>query len=205
MRTRRREQVPTGANTAEVDRYIDDVVERMKVHLANIEGAQAAMIDETKKAALLLFEAREKYPDRERDICKRVGIQFEGTRYYELLSIGAGRKTLAQIKDANTKRKRAERDRKKTLPPPAPKPSLASPTPIITLTPKDKPVRDVTDPEPVPRRLSAQEAWSLIYPILEKAETRAVGDISRAVFNYTTRQRGKARASPCLTNSRLTN
>ena len=185
----------------EVDRCVDDVVEKMKVHLGNIDGAQATMIGETMKAALLLVEARKKYPDRERDICKRVGITFEGSRYYELLSIGAGRKTVAQIKDANAKRKRAERDRKKAPPKPAPKLPPASPAPIVRLTPKTEPVRDVTDQEPerefttVPEMLSAQQAWILIYPILERVETRTLGDISRHVFNYATRRQNKAQAS----------
>jgi hypothetical protein len=183
---------------AEVDRHVDDVVERMKVHLANIDGAQATMISETKKAAHLLVEARKKYPDRERDICKRVNITFEGTRYYELLAIGAGRKSIAQIKDANAKRKRAERDRKKALPKPTPKLAPAPPAPIIRSPLGPKPVRDVTDQEPepkstaAPKMLSAQQAWSLIYPILEKVETRALGDISTQVFNYATRRQSKA-------------
>jgi hypothetical protein len=192
--------VTTGAGTetnpptvTELDSYVDDVVEKMKVHLANIDGAQGTMIGETKKAALLLVEARKKYPDRERDICKRVGIMFEGSRYYELLAIGAGRKTTAQIGDANAKRKRAERDRKKAAPKPAPKL-------LVKLTPKTEPVRDVTDQEPereftaVPKTLSAQQAWSLIHPILEKVETGALGDISRHVFKFATRRQNEAKA-----------
>jgi hypothetical protein len=95
MRTRRREQV----TDTEVGRYVDEVAEKIKAHLANVDGAQVTIIGETTKAALLLVEARKKYPDREREICSRAGIQFEGSRYYELLAVGAGRKTMAQIKD----------------------------------------------------------------------------------------------------------
>jgi hypothetical protein len=188
------------ATVTEVDSYADDVVEKMKVHLANIDGAQATMIGETMKAALLLVEARKKYPDRERDICKRVGITFEGSRYYELLAIGAGRRTMAQIKDASAKRKRAERDRKKAPPKPAPKLPPASPAPIVKLTPKAEPVRDVTDQEPerefttVPEMLSAQQAWILIQPILEKVEAGALGDVSRHVSNYVARHQNEAKA-----------
>ena len=184
----------TGGGT-EADQYVDDVVEKMKVCLANIEDAKSTMIGETTKAAHLLVEARKKHPDRVREICRRVGIQFEGTRYYELLSLGAGRKTMAQIKDANAKRKRAERDRKRALPQPAPRLSPAAP--IVTL----EPVRDVTDRVPErdftasPKMLSAEQAWIQIHPILEKVETRALGDISRRVFNYATRRQNKAQAS----------
>jgi hypothetical protein len=201
------DQATTGAGTetdpstiTEVDRYVEDVVEKMKVHLANIAGAQATMISETKKAALLLVEARKKYPDREQDICKRVGITFEGSRHYELLALGAGRKTMAQLKDANAKRKQAERDRKKALPKPAAILPSAPEPPAPKLIPEAVPVRDVTDrkPEPkptaAPNTLSAQQAWSLIYPILEGVETRALGDISTQVFNYAARRQNKAKA-----------
>jgi hypothetical protein len=199
------EPVTSGAGTetdpptvTDVDRYVDDVVEKMKVHLANIDDAQATMIDETTKAALLLVEARKKYPDRERDICERAGIKFKGTRYYELLSLGAGRKTMAQIKEANAKRKRAERDRKKAPPKPAPKHTPAPPAP--KLIPEGARVRDVTDPLPepestaVPEILSAQQAWILIHPILEKVETKALGDISEHVFNFAARRQNQAKA-----------
>ena len=164
-----------------VDRYIDDVVERMKAHLANIDGAQATMIDETKEAALLLVEARDKYPNREQDICKRVGIKFRGSRYYELIAIGAGRKTVAQIRDANAKRKRAEEERKALPKPTAKLPPGSLPSCPTKLSPEDAGVREITDPRPapkstaVPEMLSAQKAMSLIYPILEKVETRRWG------------------------------
>jgi hypothetical protein len=157
------ERATTGGGTetdpptiAEVDRYVDDVVEKMKPHLANIEGAQATMIGETKKAALLLVEARNKYPDREQEICKRVDIKFQGTRYYELLSIGLGCKTVAQIRDANAKRKRAEEDRKKALAKPAPNLPPAPPSPVVKLTPKGESVRDVTDQAGTPVHGSAE-------------------------------------------------
>ena len=178
--------------TTEADRYIDDVVEKMKAHLANIDGAQATMIDETKKAALLLVEARDKYPNREQDICKRVGIKFRGSRYYELIAIGAGRKTVAQIRDANAKRKRAEEERKKALPKPTAKLPPGSPAP--KLSPEGAGVREITDPKPapkstaVPEMLLAQKAMSLIYPILEKVETRALEAVAKQVFDYSVRR-----------------
>jgi hypothetical protein len=184
----------TGPTITEADRYIDDVVERMKAHLASIDGAQATMISETKKAALLLMEARKKYPDRERDICKRVGIKFEGTRHYELLAIGGGRKSIAQIRDADAKRKRVARDRKKAaLPWPAPKlpPTPPAPSAPPKATPKAEPVRDVPDQ---PKMLSAQQAMSLIYPILEKVETQALMAVATQVSTYSARRRNTAKA-----------
>jgi hypothetical protein len=174
---------------AEADRYVDDVVERMKVHLATVIG-------ETKKAALLLVEARNKYPDREQDMCKRVGIKFQGTRYYELLSIGLGRKTVAQIRDANAKRKRAEEDRKNALPKPAPQLPPGPPAP--KLIPEGAGVREITDPEPepkspaAPKMLSAEQAMSLIYPILEKLETQALMTVATQVTSYSARRRNAA-------------
>jgi hypothetical protein len=117
----------------------------------------------------------------------------------ELLSLAAGRKTMAQLKDDNAKRKRAERDRKKALPKPPPELPPVPPAPTVSKSISEGAgVRDVTDPEPepksvaVPKMFSAQQAMSLIYPILDKVETEALRDVANEVTMYSVRRRNAA-------------
>jgi hypothetical protein len=63
------------------------------------------------------------------------------------------------------------------------------------LIPEGAGVREITDPEPEPaaaKMLSAQQAMSLIYPILEKLETQALMTVATEVSTYSDRRRNPA-------------